>query len=76
MRKVKNVARAKIDRDAPFQPISGAAYLTGLSRYYIRRGCKDGSIPHIMAGKDYRINMPVWLEQLDAQSMEGRELNG
>lgn len=69
------MARRKFDREAPFQPITGAAYITGLSRGYIRRGCKDGSIPHIMAGKDYRINMKVWLEQLDAQSMKGSELN-
>ena len=69
------MSRKKFNPDSPFQPISGAAYITGLSRGSIRRGCKDGSIPHIMAGKDYRINMKVWLEQLDAQSMKGSEIN-
>ena len=69
------MSRKKFNPDSPFQPISGAAYITGLSRGFIRRGCKNGSIPHIMAGKDYRINMKVWLEQLDAQSMKGSEIN-
>lgn len=54
--------------DAPFQSISGAAYRTGMSCAYIRQGCKAGTIPHIRVGTDYRINMPLWLAQLNEQS--------
>ena len=36
---------------------------------FIRAGCKAGTIPHVRVGSDYRINMRVWLEQLNAQSM-------
>lgn len=60
--------RQKFNRDAPFQPVRGAAYITGLSAGFIRAGCKDGSIPCIRVGSDYRINMPLWLSQLNARS--------
>ena len=63
------MSRRKFDRDAPFQPIRGAAFITGLSAGFIRAGCKAGTIPHVRVGSDYRINMRVWLEQLNAQSI-------
>lgn len=69
------MARKKFNPDSPFQSITGAAHLTGLSRGFIRKGCKAGTIPHVMAGKDFRVNMRVWLEQLDAQSVKGGEIN-
>lgn len=62
------MARAQFNPNSTFQPIRGAAYLTGLSAGYIRAGCKAGTIPHVKAGKDYRINMPLWLARLNAQS--------
>lgn len=62
------MARRIIDREAPFQTITGAAYLTGLSAGFIRAGCKQGQIPHIHVGTDYRVNMPLWRQQLDQQS--------
>ena len=59
-----------INREAPFQPVSGAARITGLSRGYIRDGCRSGTIPHIHVGSDIRVNMPVWRAQLDAESLK------
>ena len=56
--------------DAPFQSITGASYRTGISTAYIRSGCKDGTIPHIRVGTDYRVNMPLWLAQLNEQSAQ------
>ena len=50
----------------PFQRIPQAAETTGLSQYYLRRGCKDGSIPHIRSGPVYFINIPALLQQLGA----------
>lgn len=58
----------RIDPAAPYQPINAAAALTGLSRYYILNGCKDGTIPHIRVGVDYRVNMPMFLDQLQKAS--------
>ena len=39
---------------------------TGLSRYFLRNGCKDGSIPHIKSGGVYYINIPALLKKLEA----------
>lgn len=60
--------RKKINPDAPFQPISRSVYITGLSDAYLRTGCKARTIPHIKVGSDYRINIPLLLAQLDAES--------
>ncbi len=58
----------KYDSSIPFQSIADAARTTGLSRYHIRNGCKDGTIPHIKVGDRYKVNVPLLLKQLDAQS--------
>lgn len=60
-----------IDADAIFQTPTSAARLTGLSAKSIRQGCRDGSIPHVMVGKDYRIHMPSWLPLLEAEAQRG-----
>lgn len=51
-----------------FQTISEAARTTGLSQYYIRRGCRDGSIPNIRAGSKFMVNVPLLLERMDQLS--------
>lgn len=48
----------------PFQKIPEACRTTGLSQYYLRKGCKDGSIPHIKSGPTYYINVPELLKGL------------
>ena len=60
-----------VDRDAPYQSPRNAAYLTGLSLRYIRDGCRSGRIPHIKVGADFRVNMPMFLKQLQAECMRG-----
>ena len=60
--------KKQIDRDALFQPPRGAAEITGFSVKYIRAGCRDGTIPHLKAGNDYKIDMTAWLELLHAAS--------
>ncbi len=57
-----------IDRSATFQSVRGAAEITGLSRNYILQELQKGNIPHIRVGKDYRINMPLFLAQLESSS--------
>ena len=52
--------------EAPFQKIPETSETTGLSKYFLRKGCKDGSIPHIKSGPTYYINVPALLRQLGA----------
>lgn len=48
----------------PFMKIKDACRVTGLSCYYLRRGVRDGSIPHVKSGTVYLINVPALLKQL------------
>lgn len=52
----------------PFLKIKDACAATGLSQYYLRQGCKDGTIPHIKSGPTYYVNVPAMLEQLGVPS--------
>ena len=48
----------------PFQGIVQACKTTGLSMYYLRKGCKDGTVPHVKSGTVYLINVPALLRKL------------
>lgn len=56
---------------APYMKIKEAVAATGLSAYFLRNGCKAGTVPHICSGSTYFINVPALLEQLDLQSRGG-----
>lgn len=56
------------DANTPFQKIGEAARTTGLSTYFLRNGCKDGSVPHVKSGTVYLVNIPTLLRKLDAES--------
>lgn len=49
----------------PFQKITEACKNTGLSQYYLRQGCKNGTIPHIKSGGVYYINVPALMDELE-----------
>ena len=51
----------------PFQKIPEACRTTGLSQYYLCKGCKAGTIPHIRSGPTYYINVPELLRRLNAE---------
>ena len=55
----------KTTTGAPFQKIQDACATTGLSRYFLRNGCKDGSVPHIKSGGVNYINIPALLKKLE-----------
>lgn len=57
---------SKTNQDAPFQKIPDACRITGLSQFFLRNGCKDGSIPHIKSGGAYYVNIPALLKKLEA----------
>lgn len=52
----------------PFQKIPEAARSTGLSTYFLRRGVRDGSVPHVKSGTVYMVNVPALLRKLDGES--------
>lgn len=56
----------------PFQKIPEACRTTGLSQYYLRRGCREGSIPHLRSGSTIYVNIPALLRQLGASSDDGQ----
>ena len=58
--------QTKTTAGTPFQKIQDACATTGLSRYFLRNGCKDGSVPHIKSGGVYYINIPALLKKLEA----------
>ena len=51
--------------NVPFLKIKDASRVTGLSTYYLRNGCKDGTIPCVKSGKTYFINVPALLHKLN-----------
>lgn len=53
-----------------FSDISEASELFGLSQHFLRNGIKAGTIPHIKSGCKYYINVPLFIEQLNQQSMK------
>lgn len=55
----------------PFLRIKDAATATGLSQFYLRNGCKDGTVPHVLSGNTFYINIPALLRQLGC--VEGGE---
>lgn len=52
----------------PFMKIKDVARETGLAQSFIRAGCRDGSIPHVMSGSTYYVNVPALLRKLEAES--------
>ena len=47
-----------------FVTIDEASQLTGLSRFYIRKGVRAGEIQHIMSGAKYLVNLPALFSML------------
>ena len=67
--------RTNFDPGAVFQPPRNVAEITGLSLKHIRDGCAKGSIPCIRVGVDYRVNVPLFLEQLNEASRKGASIS-
>ena len=59
--------------DKIFLTVKESCAVSGFSCKAIREGCKNGTIPHIRIGEGdnarFMINMPLWLEQLNRESM-------
>lgn len=60
--------RKEIDRDAIMQTPRGAALITGYSVKMIRDGCRNGTIPCVHVGQDFRVHMPLFLTMLEEKA--------
>lgn len=65
-----------INQTTPFLKIAEASKVTGLSQFYLRRGCRDGSVPHVMSGAVYMVNLPALLRKLNADENARPEMMG
>ena len=65
---MKPAYRVATIKDKPYLNIRETCNATGLSQRFLREGCKNGTIPHIMSGNTYMINIPLMLRILDEQS--------
>lgn len=63
---------SKTNLSVPFRKIPDATKITGLSQFYLRQGCKNGTIPHVMSGTTYMVNVPGLLRKLGVER-EGEE---
>ena len=49
----------------PFQSINDASRTTGLSLFYLRKGCREGTIPYVKSGTKYLINVPLLMKKMN-----------
>lgn len=56
--------------EKPFQKIPEASRTTGLSQFFLRNACRDGTCPHVMSGGTYYVNIPALLRQLGVDGGE------
>lgn len=50
----------------PFQKIEDAVKTTGLSAFFLRKGCREGSIPCVRSGRVIYVNVTKLLQQYGA----------
>lgn len=62
--------KKKYNPNQRYQRIPDACRTTGLSQYYLRKGCKDGSVPHIKSGRVNLIDIPALYEKLERERLE------
>ena len=62
--------------EVPYQKIPDACRTTGLAQAFLRKGCRDGTVPHIRSGKTYYINVPALLDKLAMQMDGGKLMEG
>ena len=60
----------------PYVTIPAASRITGLSEYRLRRGCKDGTIPHVRSGEIFYVDIPALWDKMDADRQEGAQEYG
>lgn len=54
-----------MEQNKVFYSVKDTCMATGLSQYYLRQGCRAGTIPHIRVGNKIMVNVPLMLVQLE-----------
>lgn len=57
-----------IESRQQFVTVKQAVKSTGLSEHFIREGLRNGRIPHLKVGVKYLINLPQFVEWLNAET--------
>jgi hypothetical protein len=60
----------QVKRDTAFQKIPDACRSTGLSMYFLRKGCRDGSVPCVRSGRVFYVDVPALMEKLRNTQVE------
>lgn len=55
-----------------YQTIEHACKTTGFSMYYLRNGCKAGTVPHVKNGRVYMVDVPGLYAALERE--QGKEV--
>ena len=66
----KTTTKAQEKQETPFCTIPEAARRSGLSEFFIRRGCRNGQIPCIKAGEKYLIDFAGLVEVMTRRARE------
>ena len=53
------------DAAARYQNIEDACRTTGLSKFFLRNGCKAGTVPHIRCGRVYMVDVVALYKKLE-----------
>lgn len=69
------MSKQHYDPSRQFQTIAETSRTTGLSQYYIRCGCRGGTVPHIKSGSKFMVNVPLLIEQMNRQSLNSNIRN-
>lgn len=59
----------------PFQTIPAAAKTIDMDESKLRRGCKDGTVPHVWANGKCYVDIPALLDKLDAEQRGENQVN-
>ncbi len=51
-----------------FTSIRETARITGISEHFIRKGVRNNTIPYIMSGKKYMVNLSRFIELVEEES--------
>ncbi len=67
--------RVKPKEDAVLMRTRYASNISGLSEKHIRAGCLAGIYPCVFMGNEILVNMPLFLEQINAESRKNTNLS-
>lgn len=58
----------------PYLSIRAASTVVNMPPHILRRGCRNGTVPHVRSGRTYYIDVPALLDKLEAEQQENKEV--